>query len=126
MNTKVTPRFLEYVRQWQEVHRYILIRHCRQAHQDYEREEDEGFAVNPSGSSVQNNIIISKQNKVGEIAKTVKKYSVVENNQTFTLNGAKSSFEDYENGDYRIKEDSKISKECSDFKEIPFNEIGRK
>ena len=31
MNTKVTPRFLEYVRQWQEVHRYILIRHCRQA-----------------------------------------------------------------------------------------------
>ena len=95
-------------------------------HQDYEREEDEGFAVNPSGSSVQNNIIISKQNKVGEIAKTVKKYSVVENNQTFTLNGAKSSFEDYENGDYRIKADSKISKECSDFKEIPFNEIGRK
>ena len=42
-------------------------------HQDYEREEDEGFAVNPSGSSIQNNIIISKQNKVGEIAKTVQK-----------------------------------------------------
>ena len=42
-------------------------------HQDYEREDDEGFAVNPSGSSIQNNIIISKQNKVGEIAKTVKK-----------------------------------------------------
>ena len=95
-------------------------------HQDYEREEDEGFAVNPSGSSVKNNIIISKQNNVGEIAKTVKKYSVVKNNQTFTLNGAKSSFEDYENGDYRIKADSKISKKCSDFKEIPFNEIGRK
>ena len=95
-------------------------------HQDYEREEDEGFAVNPSGSSVQNNIIISKQNKVGEIAKSVKKYSVVKNNQTFTLNGAKSSFEDYENGDYRIKADSKISKKCPDFKEIPFNEIGRK
>ena len=75
----------------------------KRQHQDYEREEDEGFAVNPSGSSVQNNIIISKQNKVGEIAKRVKKYSVVENNQTFTLNGAKSSFEDYENGDYRIK-----------------------
>lgn len=95
-------------------------------HQDYAREEDDGFAVNPSGSSIQNNIIISKQNKVGEIAKTVKKYSVVENNQTFTLNGAKSSFEDYENGDYRIKADSKISKKCPDFKEIPFNEIGRK
>lgn len=95
-------------------------------HQDYEREEDEGFAVNPSGSSVQNNIIISKQNKVGEIAKSVKKYSVVKNNQTFTLNGAKSSFEDYENGDYRIKADSKISKKCPDFKEIPFNEIGGK
>lgn len=95
-------------------------------HQDYEREEDEGFAVNPSGSSVQNNIIISKQNKVGEIAKTVKKYSVVKNNQTFTLNGAKSAFEDYGNGDYRIKADSKISKKCPDFKEIPFDEIGRK
>ena len=42
-------------------------------HQDYAREEDDGFAVNPSGSSIQNNIIISKQNKVGEIAKTVQK-----------------------------------------------------
>lgn len=79
-------------------------------HQDYEREEDEGFAVNPSGSSLKNNIIISRKNKVGEIAKAVKKYSVVENNQTFTLHSVKSSFVDYENGDYRIKADSKISK----------------
>ena len=31
MNTKVTPRFLEYVRQWQEVHGHILIRHGSQA-----------------------------------------------------------------------------------------------
>ena len=49
-------------------------------HQDYEREEDEGFAVNPSGSSLKNNIIISRKNKVGEIAKAVNKYSVAENN----------------------------------------------
>ena len=95
-------------------------------HQDYSRVDDEGFAVNPSGSSLKNNIIISKKNKVGDIAKTVKKYSVVENNQTFTLNSAKSSFEDYENGDYRIKKGSKISKECPDFKEIPVDKIGRK
>ncbi|MEG2080513.1 MAG: right-handed parallel beta-helix repeat-containing protein [Oscillospiraceae bacterium] len=95
-------------------------------HQDYERVEDEGFAVNPSGSSLKNNIIVSKQNKIGTIAKAVKKYSVVENNHTFTLNSAKSSFEDYENGDYRIKADSKISKKCPDFKENHFNEIGRK
>ena len=95
-------------------------------HQDYEREEDEGFAVNPSGSSLKNNIIISRKNKVGEIAKAVKKYSVVENNQTFTLHSVKSSFVDYENGDYRIKADSKISKKCPGFKEIPFDEIGRK
>lgn len=95
-------------------------------HQDYSRVDDEGFAVNPSGSSLKNNIIISKKNKVGDIAKTVKKYSVVENNQTFTLTGAKSSFEDYENGDYRIKKDSKISKKCPDFKEIPVDKIGRK
>ena len=95
-------------------------------HQDYSREDDEGFAVNPSGSSVKNNIVISRKNKVGEIAKAVKKYSVVENNQTFTLIGAKSSFADYENGDYRIKDNSKISKKCPDFKEFPFNEIGRK
>ena len=95
-------------------------------HQDYSRVDDEGFAVNPSGSSLKNNIIISKKNKVGDIAKTVKKYSVVENNQTFTLTGAKSSFEDYENGDYRIKKDSKISKKCPGFKEIPIDKIGRK
>lgn len=32
-------------------------------HQDYEREEDEGFAVNPSGSSLKNNIIISRKTR---------------------------------------------------------------
>lgn len=65
-------------------------------------------------------------NNIGEIAKAVNKYSVVENNQTFTLNSVKSSFVDYEYGDYRIKADSKISKKCPGFKEIPFDEIGRK
>lgn len=65
-------------------------------------------------------------NNIGEIAKAVNKYSVVENNQTFTLHSVKSSFVDYENGDYRINTDCKISKKCPDFKEIPFDKIGRK
>ena len=64
-------------------------------------------------------------NNIGKIAKAVKKYSVVENNQTFTLNSVKSSFVDYEYGDYRIKADSKISKKCPGFKEVPFDEIGK-
>ena len=71
-------------------------------------------------------ISLLKEKQGRRNCKGSQKYSVVENNQKFTLNGEKSSFVDYENGDYRIKADSKISKKCPDFKEIPFNEIGRK
>ena len=95
-------------------------------HQDYSREDDEGFAVNPSGSTLKNNIIISDKNKVGDIAKIVKKYSVVENNKAFTPRNAESSFEDFSNGDYRLKSESEISEKCPDFSEIPYEEIGRK
>ena len=95
-------------------------------HQDYSREDDEGFAVNPSGSTLKNNIIISEKNKVGDIAKTVKKYSVVENNKAFTQKKSESSFEDFSNGDYRLKSESEISEKCPDFTEIPYEEIGRK
>ena len=95
-------------------------------HQDYSREDDEGFAVNPSGSTLKNNIIISEKNKVGDIAKTVKKYSVVENNKAFTPKNAESFFEDFSNGDYRLKSESEISEKCPDFTEIPYKEIGRK
>uniref|UniRef100_UPI003FEE6408 hypothetical protein n=1 Tax=Eubacterium sp. TaxID=142586 RepID=UPI003FEE6408 len=51
-----------------------------------------------------------QRNNIGEIAKAVNKYSVVENNQTFTLNSVKSSFVDYEYGDYRIRQTVKFQK----------------
>lgn len=95
-------------------------------HQDYSREDDAGFAVNPSGSVVKNNIIISKKGKIGFIADSVKKYSEVSDNGVYKLKNALKEFEDAENGIYVFKADSKILSENPDFEQIPFAEIGRR
>lgn len=95
-------------------------------HQDYSREDDPGFAVNPAGSIVKNNIIISEKGDMGFVADSVKKYSDVSDNGTYKLRSALKQFEDAENGVYVFKSDSKILSENPDFEQIPFDQIGRK
>ena len=95
-------------------------------HQDYSREDDPGFAVNPAGSIVKNNIIISEKGDMGFVADSVKKYSDVSDNGTYKLRSALKQFEDAENGVYVFKADSKILSENPDFEQIPFDQIGRK
>lgn len=94
-------------------------------HQDYNRVEDEGFAVNPSGSTVTGNVVIKKDGKIGDIADSVYKYSKVENNFTFKLKSADELFKDAENGDYSFNEDSELIKDNPELKQINFNKIGR-
>ena len=57
-------------------------------HQDYSREDDEGFAVNPSNSTVTGNVIIKKDGKIGDVADSVYKYSNVSGNFTYKLKNA--------------------------------------
>lgn len=95
-------------------------------HQDYNRTEDAGFAVNPSGSVVTDNIFITKKGKLGFVADSVWQYSSVDGNSCYKLSKADDSFADFENGDYMLLADSKIAAENPDFEPIPFSEIGRK
>lgn len=94
-------------------------------HQDYSREDDEGFAVNPSGSTVTGNVIIKKDGKIGDIADSVYKYSNVSGNFTYKLKNAEEFFADMENGNFSFAENSQLLKDNPNLKEISFEKIGR-
>lgn len=94
-------------------------------HQDYAREDEEGFAVNPAGSIVSNNILITEKGEIGEIADTVQKYSQVINNGCYTLDSCKNQWNDAKNGIYSFHPEAEILKQNPNFKEIPFEKIGR-
>ncbi len=94
-------------------------------HQDYSREDDEGFAVNPSGSTVTGNVIIKKDGKIGDIADSVYKYSNVSGNFTYKLKNAEEFFADMENGNFSFAENSQLIKDNPNLKEISFEKIGR-
>lgn len=94
-------------------------------HQDYSREGDEGFAVNPSGSTVTGNVIIKKDGKIGDIADSVYKYSNVSGNFTYKLKNAEEFFADMENGNFSFAENSQLLKDNPNLKEISFEKIGR-
>ena len=94
-------------------------------HQDYSREDDEGFAVNPSGSTVTGNVIIKKDGKIGDIADSVYKYSNVSGNFTYKLKNANEFFADMKNGNFTFAENSQLLKDNPKLKEISFEKIGR-
>lgn len=94
-------------------------------HQDYNRVEDEGFAVNPSGSTVSGNVVIKKDGKIGDIADSVYKYSKVENNFTYKLKDADGFFTDMKNGDYSLSGNSQLVEDNPKLKDIHFDKIGR-
>lgn len=94
-------------------------------HQDYSREDDEGFAVNPSGSTVTGNVIIKKDGKIGDIADSVYRYSNVSGNFTYKLKNADEFFADMKNGNFTFAENSQLLKDNPKLKEISFEKIGR-
>ena len=94
-------------------------------HQDYSREDDEGFAVNPSNSTVTGNVIIKKDGKIGDVADSVYKYSNVSGNFTYKLKNAEGFFENMKNGDFSFAENSQLLKDNPNLKEISFEKVGR-
>lgn len=94
-------------------------------HQDYGREEDEGFAVNPAGSEVSGNAVITRVKQKEDIAGSVYRYSSVHDNLSYTLEGADKFFEDMKRGDYRLAEGAEPGERSPKLREIPFDKIGR-
>ena len=94
-------------------------------HADFDNQDDINFAVNPSGGVVSDNLIFSAKASIGQIEKSVKKYSTIENNGTYKLSKYKSMFKDYDGGDYTIVSDGQGLEDAPEYEQIPFSKIGR-
>ncbi|MDD6799413.1 MAG: right-handed parallel beta-helix repeat-containing protein [Firmicutes bacterium] len=94
----------------------------KEIHDDFNRIDDPGFQVNPTGAFVSGNIVIQpEKDSVGWIADSVYKYGTVENNPLF-----KSAEDAGLDGDYMPLPGSAAQKALPDFVKIPVSEIGRK
>lgn len=89
---------------------------------DFSHTDDKNFILNPGNGVIRHNILVSAKGNIGDLAKTVYKYSTVEDNATFRLSAMKKIFVDPEHGDYTVRDDAPI-----DFKiDVPkMNEFGR-
>lgn len=92
---------------------------------DFSDSDNPGFVPNPANSLVTNNIIVDRSGAVGDINEDVTRFSTVENNAAYLLFKAEMLFNDANNGDYTLKDNSPVYKAIPDFEKIPFEEIGR-
>ncbi|MBQ8027462.1 MAG: hypothetical protein IJ261_05030, partial [Clostridia bacterium] len=91
---------------------------------DYSKMTDPAFAVTPANSTVQNNIILQARADIGEISSEAKTYSVIDTNMVLELSDT-NIFIDGKGGNYRINEKGDVPKELPEFRDIPFDSIGR-
>ena len=77
------------------------------------------FVLNPAYSDVSGNIIVNITGKIGEISDAAKKYSRIDDNFIYKMGKGKKLFNDFENGDYTLKNAP------DGFEQIPLDKIGR-
>ena len=93
---------------------------------DYSDTDNPDFIPNPSESNVNGNLIIHYAENLGIIEESVFAYSNVSGNAVYKIKDMKNIFVDFENGDYRLCEDSKVLKDIPGFEAIAFEEAGIK
>ncbi len=94
--------------------------------EDFSNPDIPGFVPNPANSNVSGNIILDKIASTGNISEAATTFSTIDGNAVYYLSKLKSIFNDAENGDYTLKEDSSVYKDIPDFQNIPLEEIGRR
>ena len=82
------------------------------------------FAANPTGSVIQDNIILHTKADLGTIDEKAGKMSRVANNHLLKLTQT-DMFTDAKNGDYTIDHENANAKPYENFRNIPFDSIGR-
>lgn len=90
---------------------------------DPNKKSEPEFALNPSGSIIENNIIMHASKKIGSISPVTEKYSTVGNNLCMNLTET-DIFTDAKNGIYTIS-DSVLNTLSIDFSNLPFDSMGR-
>lgn len=85
------------------------------------------FMYAPAMSLYCDNIVLNKFSSIGLIGKQTRMFSIFTDNYTGDLSEVtlSSIFVDYKNGDYRLKDDAPIYDMIPEFKDIPYQLIGR-
>ncbi len=97
---------------------------CYALKTDYSAMTDPLFAANPANSVIKDNIILQTKAKIGEIGTEADSLSNISGNMLLKLNETKI-FIDAKSGNYRIDDSSRVRSELPDFRNIPFDSIGR-
>lgn len=92
----------------------------------FDKKKDANSAAITNGT-VQNNIVASKDGKLGVISQVAKDNGKIENNKVYNISDEKvlASFKDFANGKYAIEKDSLLAKENENYNNIPYYKIGR-
>lgn len=92
----------------------------------FDKKKDANSAAITNGT-VQNNIVASKDGKLGVISQVAKDNGKIENSKVYNISDEKvlASFKDFANGKYAIEKDSLLAKENENYNNIPYYKIGR-
>ena len=82
------------------------------------------FAANPAGSVIKNNIILQAKAEIGEICDEANTLSNIDGNMLLKLNETKI-FISAKTGNYRIDQNGEAAQILPDYRDIPFDSIGR-
>ncbi len=96
---------------------------CAKLKTDSALKADPLFAANPANSLIENNIVLSASQELGEISPEAEKYSNIGVNLVLFLTKTEI-FTDSENGIYTIP-DSTLNTLSIDFSNLPFDSMGR-
>ncbi|MBQ4605085.1 MAG: hypothetical protein IJB15_00175, partial [Clostridia bacterium] len=88
---------------------------------DFDKYDEPDFPINPTYCSVQNNIVIDAEGRLGRIAKSVYIYSTVENNPVYTTVEAAG----LDTGTWQFAPDSPVFAAIPDFVNLPVDQMGR-
>lgn len=92
---------------------------------DFTNPDDPDFAPNPSYSSVTGNLIVNAGGKIGSISEKADKYSDISENAVYRLTKLDGIFNSPAEGDYTLKENSKVFEKIPGFENLPISEMGR-
>lgn len=97
---------------------------CSSLKTDYSNMTDPMFAANPANSLIKDNIILQAKADIGNISPEAANYSNIGDNMLLKLTDT-DIFIDAKGGNYRVDFDSEVSDILPDFRDIPFDSIGR-
>lgn len=97
---------------------------CASLKTDYAAMADSQFAANPAGSLIKDNIILHAKKYLGEISPEANSLSNIDTNMIINFDNDEI-FIDAEGGNYRIAEGSEVERILPDYRDIPFDSIGR-